>query len=146
MLLVSGRVSVPKPLSQIQRSTRWLLQGLSPRTSFGGFGLRLQRDTGHAERSVDLSGETAVRLQFWAKAESFETGETSTVSVSDDGISYTIVKTWVDGEDDAVYKLYDFDLTTFAPSLSSTYFIAFDANMSAPNDRFYIDDIRLVGE
>ena len=31
MLLVSGRVSVPKPLSQIQRSTRWLLQGLSPK-------------------------------------------------------------------------------------------------------------------
>ena len=41
MLLVSGRVSVPKPLSQIQRSTRWLLQGLSPRPSFGGFGLTL---------------------------------------------------------------------------------------------------------
>ena len=40
MLLVSGRVSVPKPLSQIQRSTRWLLQGLSPRPSFGGFGIR----------------------------------------------------------------------------------------------------------
>ena len=38
MLLVSGRVSVPKPLSQIQRGTRRLLQGLSPRTSFGGFG------------------------------------------------------------------------------------------------------------
>ena len=39
VLLVSGRVSVPKPLSQIQRSTRWLLQGLSPKPSFGGFGL-----------------------------------------------------------------------------------------------------------
>ena len=39
MLLVSGRVSVPKPLSQIHRSTLWLLQGLSPRPSFGGFGL-----------------------------------------------------------------------------------------------------------
>ena len=39
MLLVSGLVSVPKPLSQIQRSTLWLLQGLSPRTSFGGFGV-----------------------------------------------------------------------------------------------------------
>ena len=38
VLLLSGLVSVPKPLSQIQRSTRWLLQGLSPRTSFGGFG------------------------------------------------------------------------------------------------------------
>ena len=33
-------VSVPKPLSQIQRSTLWLLQGLSPRPSLGGFGLR----------------------------------------------------------------------------------------------------------
>ena len=40
VLLVSGRVSVPKPLSQIQRGTRRLLQGLSPRTSFGGFGLK----------------------------------------------------------------------------------------------------------
>ena len=42
VLLVSGLVSVPKPLSQIQRSTRWLLQGLSPRTSFGGFGFNLK--------------------------------------------------------------------------------------------------------
>ena len=40
VLLVSGRVSVPKPLSQIHRSTLCLLQGLSPRPSFGGFGLR----------------------------------------------------------------------------------------------------------
>ena len=40
VLLVSGRVSVPKPLSQIQRSTLCLLQGLSPRPSLGGFGLR----------------------------------------------------------------------------------------------------------
>ena len=47
VLLVSGRVSVPKPLSQIQRSTRWLLQGLSPRTSFGGFGLS-QRLVAHS--------------------------------------------------------------------------------------------------
>ena len=44
MLLVSGLVSVPKPLSQIQRSTLWLLQGLSPRPSFGGFGLRVGKD------------------------------------------------------------------------------------------------------
>ena len=39
VLLLSGRVSVPKPLSQIQRSTLRLLQGLSPRPSIGGFGL-----------------------------------------------------------------------------------------------------------
>ena len=41
MLLVSRQFSVPKPLSQIQRSTLWLLQGLSPKSSFGGFGVTL---------------------------------------------------------------------------------------------------------
>ena len=40
VLLVSERFSVQKPLSQIQRSTLWLLQGLSQRPSFGGFGVR----------------------------------------------------------------------------------------------------------
>ena len=49
VLLVSGRVSVPKPLSQIQRSTRWLLQALSPRTSFGGFGVSLNEGTANLE-------------------------------------------------------------------------------------------------
>ena len=44
MLLVSRQFSVPKPLSQIQRSTLWLLQGLSPKSSFGGFGVREQRE------------------------------------------------------------------------------------------------------
>ena len=39
MLLFRGRFFATKPLSQIQRSTLWLLQGLSPRPSFGGFGL-----------------------------------------------------------------------------------------------------------
>ena len=52
--LVSGRVSVPKPLSQIQRSTRWLLQGLSPRPSFGGFGLKVGCAQGpHPARHTD---------------------------------------------------------------------------------------------
>ena len=55
MLLVSGLVSVPKPLSQIQRSTRWLLQGLSPRTSFGGFGLSAKL-ADYALRKLRLRG------------------------------------------------------------------------------------------
>ena len=40
VLLFWDRFSVSKLLSQIQRSTLWLLQGLSQRPSFGGFGLR----------------------------------------------------------------------------------------------------------
>ena len=55
MLLVSGRVSVPKPLSQIQRGTRWLLQGLSPRTSFGGFGLSSTGPERFTAREVALA-------------------------------------------------------------------------------------------
>ena len=43
VLLFRGRFFATKPLSQIQRSTLWLLQGLSPRPSFGGFGLRAER-------------------------------------------------------------------------------------------------------
>ena len=39
MLLLWDCFAVTKPLSQIQRSTLWLLQGLSPRPPFGGFGL-----------------------------------------------------------------------------------------------------------
>ena len=52
VLLVSGRVSVPKPLSQIQRGTRRLLQGLSPRTSFGGFGLKESQCPDSSSRSL----------------------------------------------------------------------------------------------
>ena len=60
VLLVSVRVSVPKPLSQIQRSTRWLLQGLSPRPSFGGFGLSLYVDY---ETTEDAMRERVVAVR-----------------------------------------------------------------------------------
>ena len=66
----------------------------------GSYHMRLRRATGHADRSVDLSGETQVNLQFWAKARSFESGETATVSVSDDGVSFTVIHTWVNGDDE----------------------------------------------
>ena len=39
-VLISRWFSVPKPLSQIQRSTLWPLQGANLTPSFGGFGLR----------------------------------------------------------------------------------------------------------
>ena len=69
MLLVSGRVSVPKPLSQIQRGTRWLLQGLSPRTSFGGFGLR-NDDHKYSPPNTGspLSGDLKPGRKAWVRA------------------------------------------------------------------------------
>jgi len=127
----------------------WDLQGDAAVVSLaqphgGSYHLRLRRNTGLAYRSVNLSGTTSVRLQFWAKASSFEAGETATVSVSSDGVGYTVLKTWVDGEDDNNYYLFDYDLSSF--SLTSTFWVRFQANMSAANDQFYIDDILFVGQ
>ena len=62
VLLVSGRVSVPKPLSQIQRSTRWLLQGLSPRTSFGGFGVNRNKRSLTVDAKCEAGKEIIHRL------------------------------------------------------------------------------------
>ena len=108
--------------------------------------MSLQRNTGHADRSVDLSGEGQVTLQFWAKAVSFEGNETSSLSVSADGKNFTVIHTWVDGDADNVYHLHEFDLGSFPPPLNSTYTIAFDANMQQRKDRIFIDDLKLIGE
>lgn len=104
--------------------------------------LRLRRGTGYAERSVDLSSYTNPRLEFWAKIASFEAGDTALVSVSSDGIIWTIVKTFTSTDSDNTYHFYEFDLNAFA--LSSEFWIAFDAEMSNPNDYFYIDDVNIV--
>ena len=51
-----GRFAVTKPLSQIHGGTLSLLQGLSPRPSFGGFGLR--REPAPVEYNPDVPIET----------------------------------------------------------------------------------------
>ncbi|MCH7801743.1 MAG: hypothetical protein IIC24_09415, partial [Chloroflexi bacterium] len=112
----------------------------------GSFHLRLRRDSGLAKRSVDLSGEGQVILQFWARAKSFEGVETATLSISEDGISFTLINTWADGDDDNQYKFYQFDLNTFAPALTSTYVIKFEANMLQNSDHFFVDDLKIIGE
>ena len=104
--------------------------------------MRLRSSTGYAERVVDLSAETSPTLTFWAKADSFETGETASLLISDDGVSYTTVKTWVDGEDTNSFQQYSFDLSAY--TLSSTFYIAFDANMSSTGDYFYVDNLQVV--
>ena len=108
--------------------------------------VRLRSSIGYAARPVDLSGEGQVILQFWAKARTWNPGDELTLSVSDDGVSFTTIHTWVDGDDDNVYKFYQFDLGTYAPTFTSNYWIEFDANMNNTSDRFYVDDLKLIGE
>ena len=104
--------------------------------------LRLLSSTGYARRAVDLSGLPGARLQFWAKANSFEGSENAQCLVSPNGASWTPVRTWVRGEDDDIYRYNDIDLTPY--TLSSNFRIAFQANMSGTGDYFYVDDLRVV--
>jgi len=108
----------------------------------GSYHLRLRRASGYVDRPLNLSGQVNVRLQFWAKAKSFEPGETATASVSPDGATWFTVRTWVDGEDDKVYRFEDIDLSSY--SMTSEFWIAFDAEMSSSNDYFWVDDLKIV--
>ncbi|MFC1925596.1 hypothetical protein ACFLW2_02745 [Chloroflexota bacterium] len=110
----------------------------------GSYHLRLRRDTGYVKRSVNLSGKTSVQLQFWARAKSFEAGETVEVLISSNGSNWTTVHTWVDGDDDDTYHFFDLDLSSY--NLTSSFWIAFDANLSHTNDYFYVDDLNIVGQ
>lgn len=108
----------------------------------GNYHLQLRRNTGYVKRSVDLSDQPAARLQFWAKAKSFESAEEARCLVSSDGSNWTAVKTWVDGDDDNSYHFYDIDLSSY--TLSSQFWIAFQADMSKKDDQFFVDDLSVV--
>ena len=108
----------------------------------GSFHARQRRDTGYIARSVDLSGQGGVHLQFWAKVRSFESSDKAEVLVSSDGSTWTVVKTFTSAHGDNVYHFYDIDLSGF--SMSSQFFVAFDAGMSSSWDYWYIDDVEFV--
>ena len=94
---------------------------------------------GRLYRWIDLSGRTNMRLQFWLRAESFEKGETATLSVSPDGVTWTTVRTWYDREDTSTYLFEDIDLSGFA--MTSKFWISFDAHMSTGDDSIFVDDV-----
>ncbi len=104
--------------------------------------LRLRRSTGYAERAVDLSAYTNPRLEFWAKVNSFESGDTTRVSISSNGFIWTIIKIFTSADSDNTYHFYSFDLNAYP--LSNNFRIAFDAGMSGRRDYFYVDDINIV--
>ncbi len=109
----------------------------------GSYHLRLRATDGYAERAVDLSILPNARLQFWAKANSFEASETARCLISSNGIDWTAVRTWVVGDDGNTYHFYDIDLTPYAPS--SEFWIAFEANMSGTGDYLYVDALQIRG-
>ncbi len=110
----------------------------------GSYHLRLRAADGYVDRAVDLSGFPNARLQFWAKANLFEAGETARCLISPNGTDWTPVRTWVDVvDDDNIYYFNDIDLSPY--TLSSEFWIAFEANMSGTGDYFYVDALQIRG-
>jgi len=108
----------------------------------GEYHLRLKDNTGYVKRPVNLSFRPGDSLQFWAKADSFEAGEEAYCKLSSNGSDWTTVKTWVQGDADNTYYSYDIDLSPY--TLSSRFWIAFQANMGDPSDYLYVDDLKVV--
>lgn len=95
-------------------------------------------------RSLDLSGRTDVRLRFWSKVYSLESGETATLAVSPDGASWTTVRTWQAWEADNVYRYEDVDLSSF--SMTGAFYISFAVHGNNPSDYLWVDDIQVVSQ
>lgn len=115
-------------------------QGDGPHS--GSFHVRLRTNTGYAERSVGVSGQSGLYLEFWSRVRSFENLDTAAVLVSPDGSNWTVMKTFTSSDSDNAYHFYAIDLSGLG--ISSQVFIAFDAGMSSGADYWYVDDVEVV--
>jgi hypothetical protein len=104
---------------------------------------RLRRVTGKIQRRVRRRNASNVHLTLWAKVSSFEDTDRADVKVSLGGGVFATVKTFTAADSDDLWHLVDLDLSALA--LPTTFKVVFDANMSAVDDRLYIDDIRVDG-
>jgi len=105
--------------------------------------VQMRGSNAYLERSVDLTGMSAVHLQFYAKVRSIDGGDTLSCLVSSDYVDWTVVQTWDSSDSDDAYHPVDIDLSAF--EMSSEFWIAFDSRMSGSDDYFYVDYLSVDG-
>ena len=105
----------------------------------GGYHLQLRRGTGYADRPISLASYSDVTFSFWAKVNSFEASDAADIMVSSNGVDWTVLKHFTASDSDNTYHYYSFDLSSM--EMTSTFYVAVDAQMSASNDNLYLDDI-----
>jgi len=125
----------------------WTTSGLASivATGFpqqGNFHMLLSSNTGLASRNLNLSGQTNVRVQFWAKADNFGAADTATLQVSPNGTSWTVVRTWTIADSDSTYHYEDISLSSF--SMTSNFWVRFQADMSNASNQLYVDSVYVV--
>ena len=108
----------------------------------GAYHLRLRSNNGVAKRSINLSHQINVYLNFWAKVDSVEGSETATCRISSDGINWTTVCTWTADDSDSTYH---HRLISLAPyEMTNQFWISFNANMGSTSDYFYVDKLEVI--
>ena len=114
--------------------------------SSGSYCVRLRDNTETSvitTGAIDLSGYTAITVDFTYITTSMESGEDFWLQVSTDGGStFTTVGTWVSGTDfnEAVRE---FDNITINGPFTSDTRLRFRCDASDDTDRVYIDDVRV---
>ncbi len=110
----------------------------------GSHHLSIRNAGGAATRIVDLSGQpSGVRVQFWARVKSFQSGDNSSLLLSPDGSQWSTLDTWTSADSDDTYYYHDIDLTPY--TLSNQTRIKFDADVSNGGDKFFVDDLKIFG-
>ncbi len=93
-----------------------------------------------AKRSLDVFGQSALRLKFWAKVTGLSGQRQGHAEVSSDGTSWTEVRTWTTGDPDNVYAFEDIDLSPY--TMSSQFWVRFSIDGAGGGTRsLYIDDL-----
>ncbi|MCI0822844.1 MAG: hypothetical protein J4N34_05385, partial [Chloroflexi bacterium] len=108
----------------------------------GGYHVRIRGSSGSIKRSLDLSAQSDLRLQFWARVKNFEAGDEAEIRISDDGINWTVLHTWTPVDSDDTYYYHDIDLSPY--TMSSQFYIWFDAIATNNGDKFFIDVVQIV--
>ncbi len=128
----------------------WSASVLADTTSAGGafqgtHHVRIAAAGGSATRIVDLSGQAPsnLRLQFWARIKGFELGDNAELRFSPDGSTWSVAKFWTNADSDDIYYYQDIDLTPY--TLSDQFRISFVADISNGGDKFFFDDLKIIG-
>lgn len=107
----------------------------------GTYHARIRASSGGIKRSVDLSNLPNVKLEFAARVKIFNPGDEAKLKVSPNGINWTVLHTWTYADSDNTYYEHEFDLAPY--TMSSQFYIWFDAIVTNGGDKFFIDDVEI---
>lgn len=97
-----------------------------------------------AVRHAEITGESALVLKLWARADSLRSSR-ALLEVSGDGTRFTQLRRWDRRNDDGPYTFYEFDLTELELSLENEVWIRARIQGGSRNrGELFLDEIELV--